>query len=289
MRAKDIMLAIAVPFLWGSNFVAVKLAILDFSPMFLVALRFALVAALMLPFVNAPSLRQVPAVVAVSMTLCGLHFGLMFTGLERITASTAAIANQLGVPFSALLAVALFGDRLGWRRFVGIVIAFGGVVTLAGAPDVAGDLLGLALVIGAALAWAIANIIIKHNGPFNPYMLTAWTALLAVPQLALVSIWTEEGQLQSIMTATWVSWTSIAYSVVGSSIFAYTIWSNLLNKNQVSHIVPFTLLVPVFAVISAVLILNEPLTWLLVTGGLITICGVGLCEIDFRRKKLNSH
>lgn len=283
MPPRSVLLATLVALLWGGNFIAVKLATREFPPVFLVALRFAFVAALMLPFVKVPPRRCLPAVLAVSTALGGLHFGLMFAGLARVEAATGAIASQLGVPFSTLLAVLLFKDSLGWRRISGILVAFAGVVMLAGAPHIANDMVGLGLVVGAAFAWAVANSIIKRYGPFDASMLTAWMALFAVPQLLLVSFVLEQGQWQSLQSAGWVSWTSLGYTVLGSSIIAYSLWYGLINTNPVSRVVPFTLLAPVFAVVLAALMLDEPLTVALVAGGLTTIAGVALCELDLRR------
>lgn len=286
MQPRYVVMAILVAALWGGNFVAVKLGTEQFPPIFLVALRFSAVAALMLPFVGRLPRRCLGPVLAVSVTLGGLHFSLMFMGLERIEASTASIGTQLGVPFSTLLAVLLFKEQLGWRRSLGIVVAFAGVVVLAGAPQVADDLLGLGLIVAAAFAWAVANNIIKRYGPFNPYQLTAWMALFAVPQLLLVSLLVEQGQLASLQAADWVGWTALGYIVLGSSLIAYTLWYGLINSNPVSRVVPFTLLAPVFAIIASALLLGERITWPLVLGGAITITGVALCEMTLRRIRI---
>lgn len=285
MSPRFILLALLVALIWGGNFVAVKIATADFPPVFLAALRFSCVAAIMLPFVKVPPRHCLLPVLLVSTCLGGLHFGLMFLGLSRIDASTAAIATQLGVPFSTLLAVLLFKERLGWRRIAGIAVAFAGVIVLAGAPQVAQDIPGLLIVVAAALAWAVANSIIKHFGPFDTMMLTAWMALFAAPQLLLVSWLSESGQWQSVLAASPSAWLALAYIVIGASLIAYNLWYALINSNPVSQVVPFTLLAPVFAVVVATVVLDEPLTWGLVLGGGITIIGVALCELRLRRRR----
>lgn len=280
------LLAILVAALWGGNFVAVKLATREFSPLLLLTMRFLLAGALMLPLAGRLPRHCIGPVLAVSISLGVLHFGLMFSGVQRIEASTAAIAAQLGVPFSTVLAVVLFQDRLGWRRVAGVMVAFAGVVILAGAPGIASDRLGLAMVVIAAFAWAVANAVIKHFGPFDTRLLTAWMALLAAPQLLGLSLAIEDGQWQSVSTASWVGWTALAYTAVGSTIVGYSLWYRLINSNPVSHVVPFTLLTPVFAVASAAVVLSERLTLPLLLGGATTIAGVGLCELRLRRVRV---
>ena len=84
----------------------------------MMALRFSFSAALLIPFVAMPR-GKMKEVATLSVTLGAAHFSMMFTGLKTIDASTAAIAIQLQVPFSALLATLLLADPPGWRRVVG--------------------------------------------------------------------------------------------------------------------------------------------------------------------------
>jgi O-acetylserine/cysteine efflux transporter len=284
MTARSILLAVLVAAIWGGNFVAVKFGTRDFPPIFLLALRFFFVAALVLPFVRLLPRAQIVPVLTISTVLGVLHFGLMFVGISRIEASTAAIAGQLGVPFSTVLAVILFKDRLGWRRLLGTLVAFSGVAVLAGAPKIGNDLAGLLMVVMAAFAWALANTLIKRFGPFDTYTLTAWMATFACPQLLLLSLLLEDGQWQSLMNASWPAWLALFYTAVASTIIAYAVWYSLIGRNDVSKVVPFTLLAPVFAIAAAVLLLGEPLTLPLVGGGVLTIAGVALCEFRFRRR-----
>src|SRR3546814_9483163 len=78
--------------------------------MLFMALRFALVAILLLPFAKRPE-GQWGAVFAIAVTLGLLHFSFMFHGLKTVDAGTASIAIQLQVPFASLLAAIVFKDR----------------------------------------------------------------------------------------------------------------------------------------------------------------------------------
>ncbi|TRX74152.1 DMT family transporter [Pseudomonas mangiferae] len=283
MPARSVLLALLVAVLWGGNFIALKLATQAFPPIFMAAMRFACVAALMLPFVKVPTRAMLPGILAVSFTLGGLHFGPMFTGLSRVEAATGAILSQLSVPFSALLATLLFKERLGLRQVAGIALAFAGVALLAGAPGTASDPLGIGLIVIGAACWAVANGVIKHFGPFDPLMLTGWMALFAAPQLLAVSLLVEHGQWQAVREADAAGWAAVSYIVLAAGVVGYTLWYSLLNLHPVSRIVPFALLPPVIAVFLAIPLLHEPLTWNLAVGGLLTVAGVGLCELDLRR------
>ncbi len=283
MKPVHVLLAVAVMFVWGLNFVVAKLGIQRFPPMFLIALRFTLVAALMVWFVRPPR-ERLWRVLGVSVTLGGLHFALMFTGLQRVDAGTAAIAIQLQVPFAALLAAIFFKDRFGWRRTLGTAVAFAGIGLIAGMPKVGENIGSLAMVIAAALVWATANAQIKALGEIDGFALNAWVAVFAAPQLFLASWLLESGQIAALRTADWIGWGAVVYMALVTTIGGYGFWYYLLGRYRMNQVMPLILLVPVFGVLSGVLFLDEALDWRILTGGALTVAGVGV--IVLRRPRL---
>lgn len=266
---------VGIMIIWGFNFAMAKWGLLELSPMLLMTLRFGIVAVLLLPFVARPSGRW-REILLLSFLLGFLHFALMFTGLAGIDASTAAIAIQLQVPFASLLAVLFLGDRLGWRRALGMAIAFAGVAVVAGEPRLEGSYLSLGLVISAALIWAISNVIVKALHDLSGWTIAGWMSLFATPQLALGSWIFEDGQIQALRQASWLAWSAVAYTSVAVMIVGYGAWYWLLKRHPVTVAMPFTLLLPVFGAGSGVLALGESLTPALLIGGALVIAGVGI-------------
>jgi len=283
MTLTDALIAGLIMLLWGVNFVAIKFGLTELPPLLMLALRFAVVALVLIWFVRPPW-EKMGRILSLSVTLGGLHFSLMFTGLQYVDASTAAIAIQLQVPFAAVLSLLVFKDFLGWRRLLGMAIAFAGVVLITGEPRVSQSLYGLGLVITAALVWAVVNIQIKEIGQVNGFALNAWIALLATPQLLIASFLFEDNQWQALEQASWISWGAILYMAVLVTIVGYGLWYHLMSRYEVNQTMPFTLLVPVFGVLSGVLFLNEPFTWQMAVGGAMTVAGVGI--IVLRRPRL---
>lgn len=284
MTLADTFIALFVQALWGLNFVAAKIGIENFPPLFLMAVRFALVAILLAPFAPKPTAPQRWRLFWLGVTLGTFHFPLMFVGLSGIDASTAAIVGQLQVPFSSLLAAIFFKDRLGWKRAFGMALAFAGIVLIAGEPRLDGSLVSLALLIGAALAFAAATIQMKTLGPVNPFTVNGWVGLVAAPPLALLSFTLEDGQAAALAQASWQGWAALAFMVVVSSIIAHGTWYVLLRRYDVNQTVPFILTLPMFAVIASVAFLGESLTATLAVGGALTVVGVAV--ILFRRPRL---
>lgn len=275
IRPAHVALFVLITVLWGLNFAIGKIGLEQLPPIMFVALRWAMVGIFLAPFVKAPrgKWRQV---FMVSFTLGLLHFSLMFAGLREIDAGTAAIAIQLQLPFAALLAARIFHDRLGWRRALGMAVAFAGVAIVAGGPRLEGHYLALAMVIASACIWSVANIQIKLIGEIGGTTLNAWIGVFATPQLVLASLLFETGQAEALAAADWRALLALLYQVIFIVVIGYGSWYWLLRRYEVNQVMPFILLVPVFGVLSGVLILGEPLGPALIIGGLITILGVGI-------------
>lgn len=277
MSLVDLAATLLVVVIWAFNFVAGKIGLSEFPPLLMLGLRFVVAGLLLAPFLRLP-LRRWPLVVLIGVVLGGLHFGLVFSGLQGVHAGPAAIAGQLTVPFSAVLAWMVYGERMGWLQLAGMLIAFVGVYVLAGDPTQRPDPFYFLLVVLGAFAWAVANILIKKLGRISPFVLNAWVAAIGAPILFAASALIEEGQLQAIAGAGWRGWGTVLFMAVGASITAYGLWYYLIGKHQLNRIVPLTLLAPVLAVVLAAWILGEPITLRVVAGALITILGVAMIQ-----------
>ena len=275
MRPVDILLAVAVNVAWGLNFAVTKLGLGELPPMLLVALRYGLTALLLSPWLKWPR-GQFLQVAAISFTLGFLHFALMFTGLSGIDASVAAIAVQIQVPFSALLAFLIFRDKLGWRKALGGALAIGGIVLIAGAPNEAPDPFYLSLTILAALCWAVSAIQVKRLGQIDTMTLNAWIALLAVPQLLIGSAIIEGDRWGEVLEAGFWGWASVIYMAVAVTVFGYGLWYRLIQRYPVTTIMPLSLLAPTFGVAAGIFILGEPATLEKFIGGALTLLGVAI-------------
>lgn len=265
--------------LWGLNFIAVKMAVTVLPPFLLTGLRFAGVALALAPFFR-PCRSQVAGIAAIAAVLgCG-HFGLLFFAISGMDAASVAIVTQLGVPFSALLAWAAFGEKLGPARGVGMMLAFAGVALLAGEPSLP-HWTPLAVGVASMFCWAISNVQVKRLGSIPPLVLNGWMALFAAPMLLALSSFVESNQLAAL-TRTAQDWkivAALAYTVIASSLVAYTLWYRLLARHPMNRVVPITLLAPVIGVAAGHLVLGEGLTWHKLAGGALTIIGVAVVQL----------
>lgn len=277
MRPLDLLAAIAVAFLWGSHFVVLKGgAFSEFPPFLFMTIRFALVAAVMLPFVKWPRRDEIGPIVILAAILGFGHFGLVAFSIDGLDAAVAIILTNTHTAFSAALAWLVFRERLGLARAGGMALAFSGVLLIAGAPGTQHTFWPVLAALGASVAWTLANFHVKRLPQVDGPMLNAWTALLAVPQLALASVLVERDEWSRLAAIEFGGIASMIYSALFVYIGGYGLWFWLLRRLPVNQAVPFTLLVPVFGISLSAAFLDERLTLAFLGGATATIIGVAL-------------
>ncbi|MEQ8832118.1 MAG: EamA family transporter [Alphaproteobacteria bacterium] len=278
MKPLDLATALFVIVIWGLNFVVVKVGVQEMPPFLFMAMRFVVVAAILLPFIRWPK-GQFRPLLAYSIVLGVLHFAMMFNAMHLADAATVALLSQLNTPWAVILAAIVFKDYPGWRRILGIVIAFAGCAVIAGEPRFEGGLLPALLVVGGTFLWAVAAVQIKQIGEIGPFALNGWMAAMAAPQLLAISFMVEDGHWEIMTNLSWLGRGAIFFQSVMVVIVGYGLWYGLIKRYPISRVIPLTLLLPVVGVASGVLILDEALTPYMIVGGVLVMIGVGIVTL----------
>jgi len=274
MKPQHMLWMLLCQLIWGLNFVAAKIGIHYFDPVLFCAVRFSIAALLLLPFVGLPPARLIWRLLPLSFTMGTMHFSLLNLGMRAVDVATTSITIQLQVPFAAVMAAFFFKEHLGWRRIVGMGLAFAGIVLIAGDPRYSGDQFWpLMAVVGAAFCWASANIQVKalsnvDGGEIDAVKLNGWIALLAAPQLIVASLLLEGQGWQQVATAAWQGWAAVLYQAIIVAIFSYWIWYNMMRRYPVNQVMPFTLLLPMIGFICGAAILGDEITGRMMAGAL---------------------
>ncbi|QEA40728.1 EamA family transporter [Pistricoccus aurantiacus] len=286
MPLRDLLLGLGVIAIWALNVIVIKIGVDHFPPLLMTALRFVLVAAILVPF-RPVSRSQLPFLLLISFVFGTLHFAMLFIGLSQAEAGTGALLAQMGTPFATILAAIFLKEAIDAPRLGGLVLSFAGVAVLVGGPTLPPPLATAALFISAT-GWATSQLLIKHGPPIPPLTLAGWMALFAVPQLILESWWFESGQLSAMQEAGWAGWGAVFYTAVMSSIVAYGIWYGLLRRHPINRVVPLTLLIPVGAVLLGVLLLDEGLGLNKLLGGSLVVLGIAMIVLYPQRRNLSA-
>ena len=274
------MLAILVMAVWASNIAAARIAAAEIPGWTLVTLRMAVIAVALIPFVRVPR-GYIGKLFGLSVTMGTLHFGLMFVAIEHIHVSTAALVIQTSVPFALLLALIFFRERFGWVRAAGVLTCFVGVTMLLGEPRVSDNLIYIGMALVSALAFGAANLQLRALGGVSVFAINGWMAGFAIPQMAVMALLFETGQVEAVLAASTETWIAILHMGIIVSIVGHGIWYQLVPRYRTNQTMPFTLLIPVFGVAMGTALLGETLTWLIFAGGIVTLAGVAI--IVFRK------
>ena len=282
MTTRQVLLALIVPITWGFGYALTKIGMEQFPPLLLMSLRFG-IAGLILVWFTKPPWEYMKDLFIVAFIGSTIQYGLTYYGLKGIDVSTASILVQLEGPILALLSTLILKERLGWTRALGMGLAFAGVVVIAGEPRLSGSLDSVALVISGAVFWAIAQIMISRLKSLSGITILAWVAIIASPQMLLISLAIEKDQWHSIVSASLVDWSIVFYLSFIMTVVGYSIWYHLLRICDVSKISPFLMLLPVTSIIAGIALLDEQFTLTMGIGGLLVMTGVASTLVNWRR------
>ena len=272
LSLRHFLLALAVVAVWGSNFVVIKLALDQMPPLLFATLRFLVVVLPMVFFLPRPAVPW--RNLAGYGLLIGVgQFGLLFVAMNgHISPGLASLVIQVQVFFTIGLAMALAGETLQRVQWLALALAAGGLGVIVAHTDGSTTLLGLGLVLLAALSWAGGNLVSRAAGRINMVAYVVWSSLFAVPPLALLSLWVEgwPALLAGLQQADATAWAAVAWQAWGNSIFGYAAWGWLLSRYSAATITPMALLVPLFGMGSSAWWLGESLpAWKLIAAALV--------------------
>ena len=275
MKAGDLALALLVVTVWGGNFTAMRFGAQELPPYLLLGLRLAVGSVALVWFAKSPR-GMVLQLILISMTLCTLHFGLALVGVQYIEAGTGALAMQASVPFAALIAWLSFRESFGWRRWAGLTIAIAGLAIISGTPQIGAHPGRFLLLILSAFFFAVATVQIRRLGQADYMSVNAWITLFGAPQAFLVSWIFESGQFQVLSDAALPVFGAFMYMALFAGVIGQGLWYRLVQRYRTNQVMPFTILVPLMAIVFGILLLGEELTWQLAVGGVITVSGVAI-------------
>ena len=268
--------------LWGFSFVPIKVGLREVPPFALAALRFFFAAVPLVFFIRRPRMPWLD-IAGYGMAIGVAQFGLLFLAIKLgMPAGLSSLVIQLQVFFTIGLAIAFLGDRLQRHNLIGAAIAGVGIVLVAAfklASGMESTFIGFVLVIVAAFAWAVGNVIAKHAaGAHEPDMfaLIVWSSLIPPLPLALLS-YAFEGGLgvwDAIASAGALTWACVFVLAWGATLFGFASWAALLHRYPTGLIAPFALLIPVSGLASGAIFLGESLAPLQALGVLLVFAGL---------------
>tara|TARA_B110000438_G_scaffold275023_1_gene295657 strand:- start:104 stop:973 length:870 start_codon:yes stop_codon:yes gene_type:complete len=285
MKTKDIFIALLVPVVLGFGFVIAKPAMQYFPPYLLMGMRFSIPALLLVWWFPLPKGLYFD-LFRVSLIGSALQYGLTYTGLNIIDASSAVLLVQLEVPFGIIIAFFLLKEIPTIKNIVGLIIAFIGVFILTGAPNLEGKYLGVFLVMSGAFTWALGAVMAKPlSKKIGAFALMTWLCVFSGPMLLLVSFIFDGNPMKYILSANMNSWLTVIFLGFFMQPIGYAAWYYVLGRYPVNKIMPVLLILPVTGLITSIFLLGEDPPTEVFLGGLVIILGVAMILFTKSNKK----
>ena len=289
MTPRDIAFVLLINLIWGLNFAAAKFALVDFAPFFSNALRFLLVALILVPFLRVQS-KQMPLLLFAAFMLGVLHFGFMFMAVATgVEVSAVAIVAQLNVPFSALLATLVLAESMGWRRWLAILIAFIGVAVMSFDPGILAHFDAILWTVLSALVYAIVAVCWRKLRDVPAMTIQAWVAVSAVVGSIPATLLLESGQMASLLGAGSAAWLGVAYSALLSTVVGHGGFAWLMKHYEVSVVSPYMLTMPVFGVLGGIVFFDDVLSSRAILGSVLIFLGVTVVTLRNAMKRSPDH
>ena len=278
----EIAAIVAIIVIWGVNNAAAKLATETLPPLLVGALRFAIAAACLIPFVRPPF----PNWKSLLLIVCiggPLHYGLVYLAFWLAhDVSPVSVATQLWVPFTALFAFLVLGEKLSRFALIGMGVAFLGVAWMTLDPHAIEDWKGIALGVVAASAWAMTTVIARRTTSIPPLKMQGLLALVALPTLAFGSAVFERGQWEALQQSNAMIWACLIWAGLVSSVLATTLVFWLVQKRPAGRVTPYLLATPVVSILIGWLFMGDVLTPQILTGAGLTMAGVAVVALAER-------
>ena len=264
---KAVAILTGICMLWGFNAVAIKVSNLGIAPVFCAGIRSVMAVIALALWMKVKKIPLFPSNLMDGLVvgiLFGSEFACLYASLLYTTGSSAWILLYASPFFHATGAhFFLKGDRLTVYKSTGLLLAFIGVIILLsknfGAPTWTG-LVGDLLAFTAAALWALTTIFIKRRlvGSVSFHNTLFYQTLFSIPILFLISVFLKETPIDHLNGAIILS---VVFQGIVVAFVSYLLWFYLVHEYTVSRLSAFTFLTPVFAIISCVFFLHEPLTW----------------------------
>jgi O-acetylserine/cysteine efflux transporter len=280
MSPRDRLLACLVAVLWGANFLAIRLTLDHFPPLFAGGLRFLIVAVPTVLLVPWPKVKP-RWLIGYGLGFGTGQFAFLFIAMDTgMPTGLASLVLQASAPFTVLLGATFLREHVSGRQLAGITLAVLGMALIAWQRAGDAALLPVILTLLGALSWAFGNLCSRQAAPTNPLHFNLWMSVVPpLPMFALSLVSEGSSAVRTSLSTLntpggWAAIGGLAYVVLLATVVGSGIWTTLLGRNPAGVVAPFSLLVPVVGISLAFFALDERPTVLEMVAAAVIIGGV---------------
>mgnify|MGYP005842549857 CR=1 FL=1 len=276
--------------LWGANTVAIKFSLSGFGPLTAAAVRFAVSTLILWGWALAAGHRLRPAPGAlrplvVNSLLFTLQLSLVYVGFTMTHASRGALLTNLQ-PFFLLFLAHFFlaGDRITPLKLIGLVLGFSGAACVfLDRPGLDGHFMaGDLLLLASTLIWACSAAYAKHLlTHISSVQIVFYQLLFAVPLFALgAPVW--DAPMVSGLSIEIAA--AVLFQGVLTTAFAFVAWTRLMAAYGAVALHSFVFLIPVSGVLLAGVLLDEPISAMILLALALIVAGIVIVQLGQHRE-----
>ncbi|ATW25210.1 EamA family transporter [Candidatus Formimonas warabiya] len=285
-----ILAYLTVCVIWGSTYLAIRIAVFDLPPFLSAGVRFVIAGLIMLAYARLKGLPFTNRVQIGRQSVVGLFLllggnGLVMLGSQWISSSVAALLFATVPLFMAAFGLILpGGEKLNWSGWLGLCIGFVGVALLVftSLENLKLPLKGLIIILAGAFFWASGSVYSNRIGSTGSVEINLSIQMLAGGAGLLLTgfLFGEAGHLS--LTSQGVL--AILYLIFFGSLLGYSAYIYLLNVWPAARVGTYAYINPAVAMFLGSLILHEPITAFVVLGTFVILAGVFLVQYSARKR-----
>ncbi len=272
---------------FGGTWPAGKVAADHIAPATVATARFAIAACLLWLWarisgrpVRRPARSDLRLIAALGFTVVFAYNLFFLYGLRHAPAADGSVLVPGLIPIvTTFLTWRVFGERPSRRAGLGLLVALAGLVVVADPVGGIGSsrLVGDALFVGASISWA-AYTLAGRAATARFGSVSANVYATAAGSLMLLPLSFFGGGWSGAAHAPASAWGGVAYLAVGGTVLGFVLFYEGVRLIGAARAASFALLVPIFGVVSSVLVLGESLRATLVAGGVVVLAGLWIAE-----------
>jgi len=291
-RIVYLIFALSAILMWSFSFPLIKIALDNgVPPITLAALRTIIFIPVLVVLLIKHGKNSIPTTRGDWLIFLGIGIFtiilpniLQNVGMKYTTASVSSIIQTSGPIFTIILAILILKESSDTKKIVGAAIALVGTICLIISTNEEFSLTGLTvygnfLILLSGFSYAISSIITKKGlGRIKPLQMLGFSTLIGFVALSITSIL--ENPLDILINLSTEIWMAIFLLALFPTFIASLFWYEVMVNEEVSRLIVFVYLMPVFAVIFSYILLGEIISVQTIIFASLVIGGVALAQKD---------
>src|SRR6266446_9765091 len=270
---------VAIYFLWGGTFLAIRIAVLQIPPFFTAGLRFFTAGAVLYVFMRlcgrpGPSAAQWRSIAVTALCMFVATYGALFWAEQYVPSGiTSVIEATLPITTVALEVFVLRQQPFRWRTLAAVVLGFCGVAWLLIRNDQPFPGLPCVVILAGGTAWSLGAVLTRSM-PRPKSLPLAAGAQMMLGGAVLLALSQATGELQPFPHISVRAGLALSYLIVAGSLLGFTAYVWLLARMPATQVASHAYVNPLVAVALGYFVAGEALTMRMILASALVLASV---------------